>query len=430
MKIVSRFLMVLLLGVASAAFAQQMPPLNANAWNLVFVQSFEASSKTNNLSAQGFNHALLFGQLLNTITAGKAGDVRQLYSFVSKSTPQDMTSLQSIEPYAVLNNRSVSHVVVGSGGVSDYGSSAYVISNLLSNQPRGDYIIAMPAAMINSTIKSLGYQTASVTGLTPGNYNQYLVLSIENGKAAVNVYDDDLKPGTHYPKLHLRPSANYSCPESSVTFTVKKPKHSKYRFNTNQTVYFVRHVEAHPNNGFENGNFVCQGEWRAIGVNGILLKKVGGKVDNIFTTNPEDLIGCTTRCSYIRPSLTISPFAIQNGQPLKLAQFQWNDAPTLAASLFTKNTPYSSKAFNNSVTLVAWEHGNIEKAVHYLIGVIYDDPKAEKQIPAWSFTDYDTIWELKSDGKGDITFSNSCEGIDTNSLPSTCPAFPVEVGHQ
>lgn len=419
------FLVIVLLGLPSAAIAQTIPALNANAWNLIFVQSFEASKHTNNLSVKGFNHALLFGQLLNTITAGKSASLKQIYSFASKSSPQDMTSLQSIEPFAVLNNRSVSHLLVGRGGETEYGSPAYVIDKLLNNQARGDYIIAMPAAMINRTIKSLGYHASSASRLTPGDYNQYLVLSIENGKSVIHVYNDNLAPSIRYPNLHIKPTANYSCPEKPVRFTIKKPKSSKYRFNTRQTVYFVRHVEAHPNDTFENGNFVCKGEWRAIGANKILLKKMGGKVNNLFTTNPKDIIACGTACSYIRPALTISPLAIEAGQRLKLAKFQWSDAPTLAASLFTQNTPYSSKAFNHSVTLVAWEHANIEKAVRYLIGVIYADPRAEKKIPAWSYTDYDTIWELKSDDKGDITFSNSCEGIATAALPSTCPAFPV-----
>jgi len=425
MKTLSRFLSLCLLCLPSAAFAQSMPPLNSNAWNIVFVQSFEASAATNNLSVQGFNHALQFGQLLNTITSGKSGDVRQIYSLAPKSSPEDMTSIQSMEPYAVLNNRGISHILVNSGGITAYNSPAYIVKNILSNQARGDYIMSMPAAMINSTVAALSDPTAPTVGITPGNYNQYLVLSVENGRTAINIYDDNIKPAASYPDLSLKPTAHYACPQSPITFTAKKPKPSKFQFNANQTVYFVRHVEAHPNSTFENGNFVCQGEWRAIGANKILLDKTGGKVKNILTTNPTNLIGCDTSCSYVRPSLTISPFAIQHDQKLTLAAFQWNDAPTLAASLFTKNTPYSSETFNTSTTLVAWEHEHIEKAIQYLFNAIYDNPEAAKKIPAWSFTDYDTIWKLQTNDKGDITFSNGCEGIDSDSLPSTCPAFPA-----
>jgi len=36
--------------------------------------------------------------------------------------------------------------------------------------------------------------------------------------------------------------------------------------NNNQTVYIVRHAEAHPDPmfDFENGNFVAAGQWRAL----------------------------------------------------------------------------------------------------------------------------------------------------------------------
>ncbi|MDD5057452.1 MAG: hypothetical protein PHQ60_06240 [Sideroxydans sp.] len=423
MKIFSRFGLSCVLAFSHAALADTMPPLNSNAWNIVFVQSFEAAPKTNNLSVQGFNHALRFGQELNTVTAGKSRDIRQIYSLAAQSAAQDMTSLQSIEPFAVLNNREVTHVLVNSGGISAYNSPAYIINNILGNQPRGSYIMAMSADLINSTVAALSDPTAPATGITPGNYNQYLVLSLENGRTAINVYDDNIRPDTRYPDLHLKPTAHYACPQKPVTFSAKKPDASKYQFNTNQTVYLIRHVEAHPNSAFENGNFVCQGAWRAIGANDILLKKMGGNAKNVLTTNPGNLIGCDGSCSYIRPSLTIAPYAIWHNQQLMLAEFQWNDAPTLATSLFTRNTPYSSVAFDKSTTLVAWEHEHIVEAVQYLFDTVYANPAAAQKIPAWSFTDYDSIWILKTDDKGNITFSNDCEGIDSNALPSTCPAF-------
>ena len=425
MKTLLRLLALCLLSLSSAAPAAQMPPLNRNAWNIVFVQSFEPVAKTNNLSAQGFNHALLFGQLLNTATAGKIADVRGIYSFSPSSNGQDMTTLESIEPFAVLNNRAVTHSLVESGDITTYGTPAYIINGILSNQPRGTYVIAMPAAMINDTLAKLLGPGAPADGIAPNNYNQYVVLSLANGRMAAAVYDDGLSPDKKYPALDLKRTPQYSCPEQPVKFTVKKPKSSKYQFNTRQSVYFIRHVEAHPNSTFENGNFVCQGAWRAIGANGILSDLMGGKPKNILTTNPTNLIGCDGTCSYIRPALTIAPYAIQHGQNLMLAGFQWNDAPTLAASLFTRNTPYSDPAFDQSLTLVAWEHGNIDKAFQYLIGDIYADPIALKKLPPWSFTDYDTVWKLETDEYGNLTFSNTCEGINSDSLPSTCPAFPV-----
>ena len=410
------FLFFFLPGLPSLAFAGAMPALDGNAWNIVFVQSLEADPATNGLSVRGLNHALRLGQLLKSVTAGKAGDLRRIYSLDPESNPGDMASTQSIAPYALLVDLGISHRLVREGGIDDYDSPAYIVDDILKNRPRGDYFFAMPASMIESAIEAFG---GHVKAMNPG---QYLVMSVENGKTGFALFDDGIKPDDRYPELHLKPASQ--CPEKPVSFTVRRPASSRFEFDSNQTVYFVRHAEAHPNRGFENGNLVCQGEWRAIGADEVLFRKTGGKAQNLFSSNPADLIGCDSECSYVRPSLTLSPYAIRHRKTLMLASFQWNDAPTLAASLFTKNTPYSEKAFDHAVTLVSWEHGNIENAVKYLIGVLYGNPEAAKKIPEWSFDDYDTIWKLKTDADGNITFSNACEGIESDSLPSTCPAFP------
>ena len=135
MKILTRLLAFFLSALPFAACAGQMPPLDANAWNIVFVQSFEPSANTNNLSVQGFNHALMFGQLLHTITAGKIADVRGIYSFSPDPCPdacqQDMTTLQSIEPFAVLNNRGVTHTLVSNGDITFSNSCEGIDSDSL-----------------------------------------------------------------------------------------------------------------------------------------------------------------------------------------------------------------------------------------------------------------------------------------------------------
>ncbi len=411
----------LVLPLAVFAGPPATPPLSLNAWNLVFVPSFEANPKTNNLSIQGLNHALRFGQLLNTLTAGKEREVQGLYAYALN--PNDMTPLESIAPYAVLQNRAVSTGVVTSGPVTTYGAASYFLSDLLNNQPRGIYLIAMPPALIPSTVAALTGAPPPSPWVAPVPPNQYTVLTTAGGKLVANVYDDGIPPHTTYPNLPANPTSTYARPQRAVGFTVPKPKNSPFQFNTQQTVYFVRHVEAHPNGSFENGNYVCQGQWRAIGATGLLDKALGGKVDTILTTNLNGLIGCNGRCTYIRPALTIAPYAIQRGQALKLAGFQWNDAPALAASLFTRNTPYSDPAYDNARTLVAWEHAHIVKAVDYLISTLYGASKQAAALPDWSYTDYDTVWKLQTNEQGDLTFSNTCEGLESESMPSTCPAF-------
>ncbi|AVP97598.1 hypothetical protein C7S18_10485 [Ahniella affigens] len=408
----------------SASVWAATPPLNANAWNIVIVPSFEPNPDTNTLSVTGFNHALQFAQLLNLLTAGKTAQVRQIMAFSAKATPTDITPLQSIQPYAVLNNRAVSQLIVDPGDLATYNSPSYNLAAILADQAPGHYIVAMPATMINEAVTPLLDAGTRFAGIPAGDFGQYVVLSRENNRTTATMYDDDITPAAHYPDVALAPERDTTCPQTSTRFTVPKPKSPRFLLNANQTVHLIRHVEAHPNSDFENGNFVCQGAWRAIGANGILNRLMGGPPDQIFTTNPNDLIDCDGSCSYIRPTLTIAPYAVAHGMPLALAAFQWDDPDTLAAALFTQNTPYSDPHFNGTRTLVAWEHGNIVKAIKYLIGGIYQAPETVAKIPDWSFTDYDSVWVIKTDAKGNLTFSNDCEHVDTAALPSTCPAFP------
>jgi hypothetical protein len=84
------------------------PPLNANDWSFILVPAFDSSAGVgNNLSVTGLNHALRFGQLLNTSLAGKLGQLQQVYAFRSAAQGDDLTTLESIEPFALLNNLAV-----------------------------------------------------------------------------------------------------------------------------------------------------------------------------------------------------------------------------------------------------------------------------------------------------------------------------------
>ena len=47
--------------------------------------------------------------------------------------------------------------------------------------------------------------------------------------------------------------------------------------NTNQTVYLIRHAEAHPTSSFEDGNFVGAGQWRALSLPNFLPNALRGQ---------------------------------------------------------------------------------------------------------------------------------------------------------
>lgn len=413
MKMFARVCSVLCLLVSFSARAEA-PPLNANDWNFVLVSSFDHGPH-NNLSVTGLNASLRFGQTLTSLTAGRLGQVRQVYALTMNAPEMkaDMAPLESIQPYALLNYLSVKVIRLNSGGPSVYNSPAYFMQQLLANQQRGIYVMAMPHDILVRIAETL-------TGTPPRLDDQhYYVISGQAGALAINAYEHEIVPVSTYPHIAL-PKRSATCPQAPVTIRVKPPAGLKPY--TSQKALLVRHVEAHPGGNFENGNYVCQGQWRALGANHILLEKLGRRPDYIYTSDPVNIIDCGAACSYIRPSLTVSPFAIQHGIPLTLAPFQWDDAADLAMALFDRNSPYLQRPASGSTVLVGWEHDHIVKAVTYLLGSVYRDPAAAAHLPAWNYEDYDSVWELSTDKDGTLTFRNRCEGIASSALPSTCPA--------
>ena len=51
-------------------------------------------------------------------------------------------------------------------------------------------------------------------------------------------------------------------------------------------------------------------------------------------------------------------------------------------------------------------------------------PIVDPPVGGWPSEDYDTIWTVTLDAKGNLTLDNDlCEGIDSASLPATAPLF-------
>lgn len=403
-----------------AAAETDVPSFNTNDWNLVLVPSFEVPNGTadpanNNLSVTGLNHSLRFGQMLKGLTSGKETQIKQILALTNADRPDDMAPLESIEPFALLNNRAVSVQSVKTGDPSAYNSPAALVGDIIGNRERGIYVLAGPADIVQEVAEA--FVGASALLQTDADY---LVLSGAASSLTLNAYEDGIEADAVYPVIPLPPLTE-SCPNPPVTVTAPAPK-SLIPY-TSQTVYLVRHVEAHPTASFENGNYVCQGQWRALGATKILNQIMGGKPDYVFSSNPDNIIGCSGTCSYVRPALTVAPFAIQYGLPLTLAAFQWNDPEDLARALFDRASPYFAHPASGSKILVGWEHGNLEKAVIELFTDVYENPKAAAKLPPWPYTDYDSVWILSTDANGSLTFRNSCEHIPTTSLPSVCPSF-------
>ncbi len=406
------------LGIAAffstANLHAQQPTLNENGWTFILVPSFETANGTNNLSVTGLNHSLQFGQMLDQITSRRRGHLRRLFAF--STTEGDLAPLQGIEPFAVNSNLAVKVRTVSVGGPSSYGSAAYWVNDILANKPEGIYIFSAPLATVQDLAKFL---TGAAINLEPSG--QYIVVTGGKGHFSAQVYIDGINHDPAYPKVPPLPKLP-ACSQPPQSISAKVPP--GLQAYKSLSVYFVRHVEAHPTSTFENGNYVCQGQWRALGAGGKLLEIMNRRIPNhVISPDPGNIIDCDGSCSYIRPTLTVTPFAIEHRLPMTLAQFQWNDPTDLANWLFDKASPYTTNVKDGESVLVGWEHGNIVAAVNAVFQNVYKDSEAAKKLPDWSFGDYDTVWKLSTDDKGNVTFGNTCEHIDSAKLPAVCPAF-------
>jgi hypothetical protein len=137
--------------------------------------------------------------------------------------------------------------------------------------------------------------------------------------------------------------------------------------------------------------------------------------------------------SYIRPSLTVLPYAIVNNLPYYLsADLSFGSAFTPTDETVAQNTSdyfFTGGKFSNQTVLVAWESGHIKPFINALLTSYGEDilpviPTAGPPPGGWPPADYDTIWTVTLDAQGNLTVYNVlCEGIDSAKLPVAAPQF-------
>jgi hypothetical protein len=190
------------------------------------------------------------------------------------------------------------------------------------------------------------------------------------------------------------------------------------RPNRNEILYLIRHAEAHPVSSWENGNYVAQGQWRALALSFALEGKISP--DQVYSIDPaQSTPSGYFDWSYVRPSLTVEPYAIANNLPYHLvANFE-----LINESFVNQNTVnffFNDPQFSNHKILLAWEHEHFPPLVSFLLKSYGSSQKA----PAWAAGDYDSIWTVRIDSSGNLTVNNSlCEGIDSARLPVAAPEF-------
>ncbi len=452
--------------------------LSADDLNLIFVVSPDLAYQTPgdvdpdtaNLTSQGLQRSLLMATYLKQQVMGNA-NVSGIYALQPMTHLQtahgypDMTAIGFIQQFSLLNqvtlpidtagstytaNSFPINAAYGPGSVPDgvavptsycptcgglefddtTGNNVAMVSGLIEAHAPGYHVFSAPWETVSALLA--GVTTLRGYDLTPpttylGTNHVYALSIAPAGAARLVTLDSKLNPPAAFP-APPSPVASASCSHLQQAYFSTSRTGGVHGvvvpadINTNQRLYIIRHAEAHPGPGnrFEDGNHVAAGQWRALALpyalRGTISPNVVYSIDPAqwFTTGHDDF-------SYVRPSLTVLPYAIANNLPYHLVStFNLADPnePQLASDFF-----FTGGRFSNQTVLLAWESSRIKPLINVLLDS-YGVSSLPLLPPAWPSTDYDTIWTVTLDAQGDLTVDNAlCEGIDSTKLPETAPPF-------
>jgi hypothetical protein len=239
-------------------------------------------------------------------------------------------------------------------------------------------------------------------------------------------YNSKLNPPSTYPALPAAALVSSGPQQTPFSITVTGGTGGAVipaGINTSETVYLIRHAEAHPQGIWDDGNYVAAGQWRSLALPDALRGKINP--DLVYSSDPAQVgrLG-NYSFSYTRPSLTVAPYAIANQLPYYLAaNFEvFSENPPKPASK-TSDFFFKSSQLSDHKILAAWEHKRIQTTVNALISSYFPNG-AGPTAPAWPEDDYDTIWTVTIDAAGNLTVDNALyQGIQSSTLPATCPQF-------
>ncbi len=456
--------------------------LSANNLNLIFVVSedlaYQAAGDINpttaNLTSQGLQRSLSMATFLQQKVLGSQ-NVTGIYALEPMTHLQtankypDIVGLETIQQFAMLNQTSASYqgsplvtansypvfASYAAESVPDYvappeppecaacqgldfrdqsGDNEALVSSIVKANVPGFYVFSAPWETVSAVMANLaqlkGYKLTLPASYISPNFI-YAISITPSGSASLVTYDSHLTPPSAYPVLPPPPLVSTACNTApapaffsiAVTGGIDGAV-TPAGTNINETVYFVRHAEAHPTTWWDDGNYIGAGQWRALDLPNALRGKI--QPTQVYSVDPA--VGNpggygSVASSYVRPSLTVEPYAIANNLPYNLAAsvpFSAQILPPLSA--WASTFFFNGGAFSNQTILVGWEHDHIPPTVNALLTSYGGNgPLAPNN---WPDNDYDTIWTVKLDAVGNVTVDNGmCEGINSTTLPATPPQF-------
>ncbi len=450
-------------------------PLSASNMNLIFVVSPDLAHhaegdihpNTANLTPQGLQRSLSMATYLKRHVL-RTNNVTGIYVLAPMTHLQtanhypDMVAIGYIQPFALQNQITVRGTTANSypinaayapgslpAGVVEpkpyipgaqgltfndvNGNNLALATRIITANVPGFHVFSAPWETISALMTDIntfhGYNL-NLPATYSGPNIVYAISIPPSGKARLVTLDSKLNPPATYPVLP-KPVAAASCTKQSY-FSITRTTGVNgvvvpAGVNTSQTVYLIRHVDAHPTSHFEDGNYVGAGQWRALALPDVLPKALRGQPSptKVYSIDPAQsfALAADFRVSYVRPSLTVLPYAIANNLPYKLiASFYIGAATDPAVARATYDFLFTGGHLSNQTVLLAWEREHLPPLVTYLIssygGTVPVLPLS------WPQNDYDTIWTVTLDGQGNLTVNNAlCEGIDSALLPDTAPQF-------
>jgi len=468
--------LTLLAGCASSSGSNQNAALSADNINLIFVVSpdlaYHASgdvdTSTANLTNQGLQRSLLMAtylkkQVLGTKNVTRIYVLEPMTHLQTANNYPDMAAIGYIQQFALLNQ--ITLTGVGGAGSPFYTANSFplnaspvtssiakpldfcpdcqgldfnntgsnndsLVAGIIAINAPGFYVFSAPWETISALMTNINSQQGYNLNI-PASYKGpnyvYAISIIPSGSASLATFDSNLNPLSTYPVLPT-PVTTAVCPGPSTIpqlFNIAATAGViTAGINTNQTMYLIRHAEAHPWSGWDDGNFVAAGQWRALALPDALKDKISPT--QVYSIDPAQvypgayITAGNSSFSYVRPSLTAWPYAIANNLPYYLvSEFEIFDPGSPAA---TVRYFFFDPKFSGQTILLAWEHAHFPPIINALLGYYPNGGAQALAMDVWPDNDYDTIWTVKLDGQGNLTVNNAlCEGIDSTALPDTAP---------
>ena len=314
------------------------------------------------------------------------------------------------------------------------GDNEALVNSLVSTNASGFYVFSAPWEVVSAVLDSINRSHSYNLNL-PASYagpNTVYAISIApSGSASLSTFNSNLNPLSAYPALPSPVNSGNACSASTFNITVHGGAGGAVipaGINANETVYIIRHAKAHPESNWDDGNMVCAGQWRALDLPNALRGKISPQA--VYSLDPAQVISGSvdasgrSNWSYVRPALTLEPYAIANNLPYYLVdnlELDAQDPPQPATQV--SNFFFTGGKFTSQSVLLSWEHGHIPTTLQALLSSYFPNGGAPAA-PDWADGDYDSIWTVTLDGSGNLTVNNDlCEGIVSASLPAACPAF-------